>query len=129
LLSIFIISSWWDWWYGGSFGLRPLIDSYGIFAIGLATFLTWVLNAPRIKMIILLSLVFITAALSTWHYKRYYRGSIHWVAMTKEAYFDSFWRTYPSATFYGKLRQPDYKLAKKGIYKYEDENFELPENK
>ena len=129
LLSIFIISSWWDWWYGGSFGLRPLIDSYGIFAIGLATFLTWVLNASRIKMIILLSLVFITAALSTWHYKRYYRGSIHWVAMTKEAYFDSFWRTYPSATFYGKLRQPDYKLAKKGIYKYEDENFELPENK
>ncbi len=129
LLSIYIISSWWDWWYGGSFGLRPLIDSYGIFAIGLATFLTWVLKASRIKMIVILTLVFITAALSTWHYKRYYRGSIHWVAMTKEAYFDSFWRTYPSGTFYGKLRQPDYKLAKKGIYKYEDENFKLPEEK
>jgi hypothetical protein len=129
LLSIYIISSWWVWWYGGSFGLRPLIDSYGIFAIGLATFLTWVLNASRIKMIVILTVVLLTASLSSWHYKRCYRGSIHWDSMTREAYFDSFWRTYPSGTFYGKLRQPDYKLAKKGIYKYKDENFKLPEEK
>ncbi len=46
--------------------------------------------------------------------------------MTREAYFDSFWRARPSATYYDKLRKPDYKLAKKGIYKYEDEDYKLP---
>ncbi len=47
LITWYIISSWWDWWYGGSFGLRAFIDSYGVFSIGLSAFLTW---AFRIKL-------------------------------------------------------------------------------
>lgn len=27
-LHTYIISSWWCWWYGGSFGMRPMIDLY-----------------------------------------------------------------------------------------------------
>ena len=121
LVSWYIISSWWDWWYGGGFGLRPFIDSYGVLSFGLAAFLTWALQATRFKKIIFLTLFLLSAALSTWHYNRYLHGSIHWVAMTREAYFDSFWRKKPSADFYNKIRRPDYKLARKGIYKYEDE--------
>ncbi len=129
LFTWYIISSWWDWWYGGSFGLRPFIDSYGVLSIGLATFLTWVFSTSHKKKIVLISLLLIISTLSGWHYVRYYYGSIHWVSMTREAYFDSFWRARPSATYYDKLRKPDYKLAKKGIYKYEDENYKLPADK
>ncbi len=34
--SIYIIASWWCWYYGDGFGLRAFIDYYGIFAILLA---------------------------------------------------------------------------------------------
>ena len=40
ILSVYIISSWWCWWYGGGFGMRPMIDFYGIMAFGLAAFIT-----------------------------------------------------------------------------------------
>ena len=126
LINWYIISSWWDWWYGGSLGLRPLIDSYGIFAIGLATFLTWAFKTTWLKKTIVLSIFFLTVVLSSWHHHRYYKGSIHWVAMTKEAYFNSFWRATPAPNFYEKIRFPDYKLARKGIYKYEDESQDIP---
>ncbi len=121
LVSWFIISSWWNWWYGGSFGLRPFIDSYGVFSIGLATFLTWALKTTWLKRTALLTFFLISIILSTWHYKRYQGGSIHWGSMTREAYFDSFWRAKPSPDWYKKIRKPDDKLARKGIYKYEDE--------
>lgn len=35
-VNTWIIASWESWWYGGSFGLRPFIDSYPVFAIGFA---------------------------------------------------------------------------------------------
>ncbi len=33
-----VISSWWNWYYGDGFGMRPFIDFYGIFAILIAAF-------------------------------------------------------------------------------------------
>jgi hypothetical protein len=32
---IFVIFSWWCWWYGGSFGQRAMIDIYPLLAIPL----------------------------------------------------------------------------------------------
>lgn len=121
LASWYLISSWWSWWYGGSFGLRPFIDSYGVLSIGLAAFLTWLFKTKGIEKAILIVFFLALTALSTWHFKRYYGGSIHWVAMTRAAYFDSFWRQHPSTDFYQKIRRPDNELAKQGIYKYADE--------
>lgn len=121
IITWYIMSSWWSWWYGGSFGLRPLIDSYGVFSIGLAAFLTWVRKTARLKKTILLTLFILSIMLSSWHFKRYRGGSIHWNSMTREAYFDSFWREKPSSDWYKKIRKPNGKLARKGIYKYDDE--------
>ena len=127
LISWYIISSWWSWWYGGSFGLRPTIDSYGVYSIGLATFLTWVSKSTHYKKTILISLFIISVFLSGWNFQKYKGGSIHWDSMTREAYFDSFWRIHPTPTFHEKIRKPDDKLARKGIYKYKDENYKLSE--
>ncbi len=121
LVTWYIISSWWSWWYGGSFGLRPFIDSYAIFSIGLAAFLNWLLKTKWIPRLLFGSLIVLLASLSVWNFMKYYGGSIHWVGMTKEAYFDSFWQKNPSAEFSKKIRLPDNNLAKKGIYKYADE--------
>lgn len=45
LLNTWIISSWHDWSYGGSFGQRPFVDTYSVFAIGLVFFLDGLKNA------------------------------------------------------------------------------------
>lgn len=36
LLSTYILSSWWCWWYGGSLGYRPIVDFYGVWVIPIA---------------------------------------------------------------------------------------------
>jgi hypothetical protein len=35
-VAIWVVSSWTIWWYGGSFGMRALIDEAPVFALGLA---------------------------------------------------------------------------------------------
>lgn len=42
VLNTWIISSWHDWSYGGSFGQRPFVDTYAVFAIPLAFFINGV---------------------------------------------------------------------------------------
>jgi hypothetical protein len=32
-LTVYLTSSWWNWYYGDGFGMRPLIDFFGLFAI------------------------------------------------------------------------------------------------
>ena len=36
MLSIYVVASWWNWYYGDGFGLRAFIDFYGVFTILLA---------------------------------------------------------------------------------------------
>lgn len=121
LISWYVISSWFDWWYGGGFGIRPYIDSYGIFAIPLAAFLTWAFRQKLTLKIISIVLFVAFSLQGAFHHTQYYYGAIHWDSMTKEAYFDSFWRIRWSDDFHSKLKTPDYQLARKGIYKTVDE--------
>ena len=37
----YLIASWWDWQFGGSFGHRGFVDALPFFAIGLAAFYHW----------------------------------------------------------------------------------------
>lgn len=118
IFTIYVVSSWWDWWYGGSFGLRAYIDAYGVFAIPMAAFLSWVLKQKKLARISFMVIFMLVAARSAFQHIQYHYGAIHWVGMTKEAYFDSFWRIRPSERFPDLIREPDYQLARKGIYKY-----------
>jgi hypothetical protein len=122
--NVYVLSSWWDWWFGGGFGLRAYIDMYGVMALPMAAFISWGLSRKAILKYILIVVFVIVTARSTFHYFQYHYGAIHWVAMTKDAYFDSFWRIRPSDKFHELLREPDYDAARKGIYKYEDEGEE-----
>lgn len=121
IITWYLISSWWSWWYGGSLGLRPFIDSYSVFAISLAAFIKWTFELKWKSKIGIIVILLGLSHLGYWHTKRYIGGSIHWVAMTKEAYFSCFNRKSPTAEFKSKLRYPDNKLAKQGIYKYKDD--------
>jgi len=114
-LNIYIIFSWWCWWYGGGFGQRAFIDSYALMAIPAASLLKHAFTTGRKwlkgSIITLWSLLFL---LGVYNNIQYYYGAIHWDSMTREAYFDSWGRVRPSARFNDLLKTPDYENARKG---------------
>lgn len=114
-LNIYIILSWWCWWYGGGFGQRAFIDSYALMALPAAALLSTTMTAGRrFARAAVLTAFLLLATLGIFNNIQYYHGAIHWDSMTREAWFDSFGRVRPSERFNDLLEAPDYEMAKKG---------------
>lgn len=85
-----VFSSWWCWYYGGSFSSRVYVEFIPLFMI----LLGMALDSARTRMaksawILALFLLTALCQVQTYQY-RYYR--IHWSEMTKEKYWDEFLR-------------------------------------
>jgi glycosyltransferase involved in cell wall biosynthesis len=121
-LNIYIIYSWWCWWYGGSFGSRPFIDCYALMALPVAALIqSWIKYKVRIIRTALMAVYIVTVSLGIYFSMLYRSGAIHWDSMTKAAFFDSFGRMHPSQQFSTLLAEPDYDKAKQGIQATKDE--------
>jgi hypothetical protein len=87
LIGIFIIFSWWAWWYGGSFGLRAMIDLYGLMAIPFASFVEYIFSKKKIVrftfMLTTSALIYINL-FQNWQFQN---GLIHYDGMNREVYF------------------------------------------
>jgi membrane-bound metal-dependent hydrolase YbcI (DUF457 family) len=46
VVDTYLIASWWDWQFGGSFGHRGFVDTLPLFALGLAAFYRWISAPP-----------------------------------------------------------------------------------
>lgn len=114
-LNIYIIFSWWCWWYGGGFGQRAFIDSYALMAVSAAALLAFAFSSGRkwIRTGIITAYLMLMS-LGIFNNIQYYNGAIHWESMTKAAYWDSFGRVRPSADFNNLLDAPDYEAARAG---------------
>lgn len=89
LLSIYVLSSWWMWWYGGCFGMRAIIEWYPYFAILLAFTFSSLFNIQKIASalaIVLIALCFMTG-IQVYQYRE---GIWHYNDMNKELYWDTF---------------------------------------
>lgn len=115
LANIYVQASWWCWWFGGSFGLRAFIDSYGIMAIPLAT----VIHTAKSKGL-KGTPVFLLIALLTWYAtfqtKQFNRMAIHWWWMSKTSYSRTFLKTSTPPDYWAAVPIPDYKKAREGVY-------------
>lgn len=92
-LSIYILSSWWEWSFGGSFGCRPLIESYALLSFPLALFINWVWELFSFKKVLnymsritIIVVVFVLIKLNLFQSWQYRWGIIHWSGMNKSAY-------------------------------------------
>ncbi|MBI3232816.1 MAG: hypothetical protein HYZ42_02045, partial [Bacteroidetes bacterium] len=86
VISIYIISCWWCWWYGGSLGLRAYIDSFPLWSLPLAFFIQQLVTlGTKQKKLITAFIVFFILYQSLEIYQ--YRGSIlHYDSMTFESW-------------------------------------------
>jgi hypothetical protein len=90
LIVTYVLSSWWSWYYGCSYGLRTYIDYYPIFFIPFSIMLGQIKLIPR-AIIMLISIATIPINLiQTLQYKEYI---LHWIDMDKEKYWNVFLKT------------------------------------
>lgn len=90
LIFTYVLSCWWSWWHGMSFGQRPYIDILILFAITIA----YALNQLSKKQLFLISLLLIITVpitvIQCFQYKNYI---IHWSSMNKEVFWETFLKT------------------------------------
>lgn len=95
LINVYVVSSWWCWWYGGSFGMRALVEASVVLSFPIAALIQELSKKQFFSH--LLSIV-ITAflCLNMFQSYQYHHGVIHWSQMTKKSYWAVFGVTHPA---------------------------------
>ncbi len=88
LLQLYIFSSWWNWYYGDSFGMRPMVDYYGLFLLVVALLL-YNIKSRWIKIVASI-FVFLVVLLNLVQSYQYAVGVIHPDSMSKKSYWSVF---------------------------------------
>jgi len=88
VLITYVLSSWWNWYYGGSFSSRAYIEYYIFLILPLAYLLQkgwkrWKEAALKVALLVLV----LFCQFQTYQYRYMV---IHWDSMTKEKYWDVF---------------------------------------
>ncbi len=90
-LVIYVTFCWNPWWYGGSFGMRAMIQHFAILSIPFAYLLNRFFNKKIWRnAIVIICFLFVGLNLfQTWQYNQ---GIIHWEQMNKKKYFDALFK-------------------------------------
>ena len=95
LANLWFISSWECWWYAGSFGQRPFVQSYGLMAIPLGALLTYAFakNVLNYFSIAFISFCVLLNQFQTWQVNH---GILDLQLMTENYYWKIFGKTHTS---------------------------------
>jgi len=118
IVLVYFFSSWWNWFYGDSFGMRPMIDYYSLFFLLIVLFISkiqkkWLWISVFIFVGLSISLNFIQTI-------QYSKGIIHPDSMSKEAYWKIFLRSSDEyagiiaggdESFYGQLDESPFFIS------------------
>lgn len=114
-LYIYIVSSWWCWWYGGSFSQRSMIDIYPLLAIPLAAFLFKIQYYGMAKQKFLNLLFVICVLLNIFQTIQYKYNIIDFDGMTSKEYIHVFGSLDDKKIDTTLLAKPNYELAVMGL--------------
>ena len=122
---VYLFSSWWCWWFGGGFGMRPMIDYYPLLIIPLGEILSTKISYKKYILNFILA-GFVSLNLFQTLQRR--NLVIHWDSMSKESYW-AFFTTIKMKNAQDWERQkillnaPDYNKARNGELEYDFEVF------
>jgi len=117
LLLIYIFSSWWNWYYGDSFGMRPMIDFYALFFLIIAILLS---RSGKLVRSIIMIFISLTIFLNLFQTYQYASGIIHPDSMNKKNYSYVFLKSGSAykniisgkdESYYGKLSDKPFHKA------------------
>jgi len=94
-IHIYIVFSWWCWYYGDSLSIRPMVDSYAVMALPMAMMLQWTWKQSRWTWPLMVA----ASALLIWNNwlqtEQYNKGLISGSQMTGKAFHALFFNTNP----------------------------------
>ena len=126
IINLYVISSWWCWWYGGSYGMRALIETYPLMLLAMGAFFVKVFSTNSKNRIVdsvkkygVISFVIFCICLNMIQTYQCKIGLIHFDSMNKETYWQIFDKyEFNSAEdqqhYYQSLSKIDYDKAVKG---------------
>ena len=91
VIDTYVIASWWDWQFGGSFGHRGFADTLPLFALGLAAFYQWT-RARRARYYSAAVVVCLAVALNLFQSAQYWNHLLPISDITWEQYRAAFLR-------------------------------------
>ena len=91
VVNVYVISSWWNWWFGGGFGHRAFIESYAVMALPLAALFAEV--RTRRQMVTLAVLCLLAVVWTQGLAALYYLRQIDYEGLDAQAVFDILWST------------------------------------
>lgn len=110
VILVYVLSSWWNWFFGDSFGMRALIDYYPLFLIPIALFLK-ALATNRKHSLIAASFIVLALAINLIQSYQYYMKIIHPDSMTREKYWYVFLKTGEEyRNVFGGFSEPVYQF-------------------
>ena len=114
-LYLYVVSSWWCWWYGGSFGQRSLIDIYPLLALPLAAFIYQMQGFSKIKKQIIYLFMGLLLVLNIFQTFQYKYNIIDYDGMTVKEYIHVFGTLNDEKIDTTLLNKPDYEKALVGL--------------
>jgi hypothetical protein len=120
VLNIYVVYSWWCWYYGGSFSSRPMVDSYGLMAISLAAFFSYFDKKTNYFKTIPVVIIIFTVSLNLFQTQQT-KTCLHWASMTEEAYWTNFTTLGWPDGYDSMLRAPDDENLIKGLDEYPED--------
>jgi len=123
VINIYVLSCWWCWWFGGSFGMRALVECYALLIVPLAAFLQSISKSRLFVKIPVIVLMVLLSSVSVFNLVKFRYDTLHYDSMTKDAYFNHFFSLDPDDNYYRLLDKPDYEAARNGIEKSVENHF------
>lgn len=114
-VNIYVIFSWWCWWYGGTFGQRSMIDFYPLLAIPLAFLVKYLWEKGKVVNIAFYSICGFFIWLNIFQMYQFENLVLHWEGMTKELYFKQFGKMEKVPDYENYVSYPNFEAAKQGL--------------
>lgn len=91
-ITVYVLFSWWMWYYGGSFGSRVLSQSYPLLGLPFAYLIENIVTKKNalMKKMLFFSLIIWFMFLNIFQTYQYHRGIIHHDRMSKDYYWKAF---------------------------------------
>lgn len=91
IVVIYLFSAWWNWLYGDSFGMRPMVDFYALFFLVIAIFYQEV--GKKILQVLIMVFIGFVIFINLIQTYQYATGILHPDSMNKSAYWYIFLKT------------------------------------
>lgn len=115
LVNVYVVASWWCWWYGGSYGQRALIESYAVMALPMAALIQWAWAQGVRGVVAVLGLAGVLVIHNGFQLLQLRSGALHMENMTRSAYMEAWGKRLPTPAYEACLRRPDFAAARLGL--------------